>query len=149
MSDSSRPLRALHEAGHAVVGKALGHEVYRIHLGDDGDYCDGGYLSASPDGDPPGRRKRALIALGGYFATALYGQDQGFDVSDWDVASGDWEEFEAQRDGRSFRHARRVVIGLLREKRDELLALAERVALEGDVCIDPHPSEYAEEVVCL
>lgn len=140
----SRYLRALHEAGHAVVGKALGHEVYRVHIGDDGDYCDGGYLSFDPNGDPPGRRKRAVIALGGYFATALYGQGQGFDVSDWNVAGGDWAKFERQRDGRTFRHARRVVMCILREKREELLALARRVEAEGDVVIDKHPSEYAE-----
>lgn len=144
---SVRYLRALHEAGHAVVGKAVGHEVYLVHIGEDGDYCDGGYLSATPDGDPPGQRKRALIALGGYFATAIYGQGLGFDVSDWDVAADDWKEFERQRDGRSFRHARRIVTGILREKRDELLALARRVEIEGEVAIDPHPSEYAEQAV--
>lgn len=137
-------LRALHESGHAVVGKALGHEVYLIHLGDDGDYCDGGYLSSFPDGEPAGQRRRALIALGGYFATAMYGQGQGFDVSDWAVAEQDLAEFESNRDGMTFRHARKKVIRILREHEEGLLALASRVANERDVRLDPHPSEYAE-----
>lgn len=145
-------LRALHECGHAIVGKALGHEVYRIHLGhedNEGDYCDGGYLSSSPEGDPAGERRRALVALGGYFATALYGQGLGYRVDDWDVAEGDWENFQAKRDGMTFRHARKKVIAILRARREELLALTARLETELDLFLDPHPAEQAAEVVCL
>jgi hypothetical protein len=134
-------LRALHEAGHAIVGKALGHEVWRVHVGDDGDYCDGGYLSPAPEGTPAGQRQRALVSLGGYLATAMHGQDQGFDVGDWDVAAEDWETFERLRDGMTYRHARRKVLRILTERAPELLALARRVESERDVRIDPHPSE--------
>lgn len=130
-------LRALHECGHAVVGKALGHEVYQIHLGDEGDWCDGGYLSFSPEGDPAEERRRALVALGGYFATALYGQGRGYRVDDWDVAEGDWENFQAKRDGMTFRHARKKVIAILRARREELLALTARLETELDLFLDP------------
>jgi hypothetical protein len=154
MTDPTKPLRALHEAGHAIVAKALGHEVYRIHVEEcqdqgGGDYCDSGYLSSSPEGDPQGERHRALVTLGGYFATALFGQGRGFDVSDWNVAAQDLENFYRLRDGMSFRHARKKVIQILRARESELFALAKRVEAEGDVYIDPHPSEYAEFILPL
>lgn len=144
---SEHYLTALHEAGHAIVGKAVGHDVYQIYVQPEAPFqgfCEGGHFEY-----PGAEQNRALIALGGYFAAAIYGQGLGFDVNDWDTAQQDWEEFQAGRGGMTYRHARRKVIAILTERREELLALAKRVESEVDVRLDPHPSEYAEEVVAL
>lgn len=141
-------LRALHEAGHAVVGKAVGHEVYHIHLDENpvgSDYCDGGYMGSAPKD----RRLRAIVALGGYFAQTMFGQGRGFEVNDWDTAEQDWSRFQEYRDGMTYRHARAKVQAILRARSEELLALTDRVVAERDVYLDPHPSEYAIEAVAL
>lgn len=140
-------LDALHEAGHAIVGKAVGHEVYVIHIGDEC-YCDGGY----PGNSPHDRRLRALVALGGYFAAAMYGQGRGYCVSapwGWVTAEQDWEHFLEYRGGMTYRHARKKVVAILTARRDELLALAERVHRERHVLLDPHPSDEAILAVAL
>jgi hypothetical protein len=138
-------LHALHEAGHAIVGKHVGHEVYHVHIGDDGGFCDGGYV----DTGARSRMSRALVTLGGQLAVAMFGQGMGFDVNNWDNAADDLRKFEEARGGMTFRHARKKVQAILRAKEAELKALARRVAEEGDVYIDQHPSEYAEFVIAL
>lgn len=141
MKDSLLYVRALHECGHAIVGWEVGHEVFRIVLSDDGDYCDGGYLSPSPGGSRREERKRALVALGGYFALAAYGQGLGWFVNGRRTAEQDFEEFETYRDGMTFRHARAKVQKILRAKEAELKALAARVVAERVVIFMPYPSE--------
>lgn len=132
----SRYLRALHEAGHAIVAKAVGHEVYLVHIGEDGDYCDCGY----PGNSDRDESLRALTALGGYYAAAMFGRGQGYDVNDWDTASQDWDTFQKFRRGRSFSHAKKAVKGILKNNKEKLLELARLVEQQGEVKIDPEPS---------
>lgn len=149
LSDAEKPvhdyLEALHEAGHAIVGKHVGHEVYHVHIGDDAGFCDGGF----EDTGPKARMNRALVTLGGQLATAMFGQNMGFDVNNWDNAADDLRQFEANRGGMTFRHARKKVQAILRAKEAELKALALRVVEERDVYLDQHPSEYAEIAIAL
>jgi hypothetical protein len=139
---TERYLTSLHEAGHAIVGKAVGHDVYLIHVGREPPYeayCDGGYMG----GDIQSELRRALVTLGGYFAAAMYGQGLGFNVNNWDNAEQDWSKFQRHRGGMTYRHARRKVVAILREQSEALLAMAVRVDAEGDVVLGQHPSEYA------
>lgn len=149
LSDDEKPvvdyLEALHEAGHAIVGKYVGHEVYHVHVGDDGGFCDGGYV----DTGARSRMNRALVTLGGQLAVAMFGQGMGFDVNNWDNAADDLRHFEEARGGMTFRHARKKVQAILRAKEPELKALARRVAEERDVYLDQHPSEYAAIAIAL
>jgi hypothetical protein len=128
-------LDALHESGHAIVSKAVGHDVYVIHIGKDGCYCESGYI----DKGVKSQQQRALTALGGYFAVTMFGQGLGFFVNNWENAADDLKNFEENRNGMSFRHVRNKVTTILRMKSDELLALAKRVVAEKDVFIDPEP----------
>ena len=128
-------LDALHESGHAIVAKAVGHDVYLVHIGKDGAYCDSGHLSTRPKA----QYERALVVLGGYFAVTMFGQGRGFFVNNWENAADDLREFQSIRNGMTFRHARNKVTAILRSRAAELLALADRVVVERDVRIDPDP----------
>jgi hypothetical protein len=109
---------AVHEAGHAVVAMALGMDVIEIAVNPDGGRC------IRPEYHPP-QSFHAYTALGGYFATAMYARDCNNAWLTWSDCKEDLERFNRTRMGATYRHGRRVVVQILRDKKAKVLHLAE------------------------
>lgn len=116
---------AMHEAGHAVVAIKLGLDVLEIKIGPIGGYCT--HFRSEPEQDID-----CYTALGGYFAVALYCREETQYLS-WDLCSDDIDRFNRTRKGCSFRNGRKEVLRILRENKETVLALVDKLMQYGYV----------------
>jgi hypothetical protein len=120
---------AIHEAGHAVVAMALGKDMHELRITEEG----GGYCQNYAP-----RRWRswhAASSLGGVFAGALYARDWDRleECNNWEHCCEDLRLFNADRGGMTFRQGRRICLEILRERKAQLLKLADVLERDGFV----------------
>lgn len=126
----------LHEAGHAVVAMAHGKDIVGIKVNNEG----GGFCDTGLKGSP--RSYHAYSSLAGYYAVALFATNAADHYRSWETLKGpglDLDIFNNGRMGASFRHARREVLALLRERKHDVLELAGRLYRYGRVDSETPP----------
>lgn len=133
-------MMAVHEAGHAVVAMALGCDIVELRLEPKGGHC----IHIPPT---PVRSWHACSALAGVYACRVHCRDNPrlADMNSWDNCSDDWAQFMARRGGMTFRHARRLVMGILRDREAQVLLFADILERDGYLSHENGPAEYCAE----
>jgi hypothetical protein len=115
-----RRYMATHEAGHAVTALKSGQDIGEIVIGPSGGYS----LKYLPK---KLRFYHSFSALGGYFSTALYDREGHEKWANWEDLEDDLKQFNAGRMGATFRLARKEVLWTLRENKEMVISLANRL----------------------
>lgn len=121
---------AVHEAGHAVVAMYLGVDVLEMRIDKYGGECTHFVKAKRP------RSIYSCIPLGGYFACSLFCRDAvNYErFNNWINLEGDLERFSNSRNGMSYRFARNVCLGILRDEKEKLFIISN--LLERDLFVD-------------
>jgi hypothetical protein len=149
LTRTERRICAVHEAGHAVVAMYCGIDVIELRIGPGGGECTHLGGPQRKRGGKMTRRRRlrcALIALGGYLAASMHCRHlRAYEAwNDWDNLGADWSRFKSHRCGITWRRARTVVLGILREKEQQLLHLASVLERDGFVDSTNYPVVLSE-----
>lgn len=141
-SKAGRRIQAVHEAGHAVVAIACGLSINLIKIDinpEDSDwspdaagFCEYHYQEPFP----------FLQSIGGLLACSLYcqGLEEMDEWNTWENCSDDLEAFNKSRKGMTYRHARKIVLGILRHRKNEVLELADVLERDGVLNYSNAPS---------
>jgi hypothetical protein len=151
---TTRRLQAVHEAGHAVVAMATGMHIHSLRIevpeGDPILKTGGGYcLNYSPA--ERWRSKHSIMCLAGVLACSIHCRDypELEEHNSWAWCHEDMRLFNADRNGMTYRQARRMVLAILRAREAEVLELAAILERDGIVTIANAPESMrstSEEV---